>query len=56
MEGDVSKTWYGAIGAGIGAVIGGFAGRAILPEYSWIFAGIGAVIGVYIGYWLADRR
>jgi len=51
----MSKTWFGAIGAGTGAVIGGMLWRALMPEYGWIGSGVGAVAGVYAGYWLYDR-
>ncbi len=51
----LSKTWFGAIGAGTGAVIGAMLGRALFPEYGWIGAAIGAAAGVYVGYWFYDR-
>ena len=51
----LSKTWFGAIGAGIGAVIGGMLWRALMPDYGWIGSGLGAVAGVYTGYWLYHR-
>jgi len=51
----LSKTWFGAIGAGTGAVIGGILWRTLIPEYGWVGAGLGAVAGVYVGYWLYDK-
>lgn len=52
----MSKTGYGSIGAGIGALAGAIVGNEVWFEYGWIAAGLGALIGVYAGYWLADRR
>ncbi len=51
----MGKTWYGAIGAGTGAVVGGMLWRALMPEYGWIGSAVGAVAGVYAGYWLYDH-
>ena len=51
----MSKTWFGAIGAGTGAVIGGMLWRALIPEHGWIGSGLGALAGVYAGYWLYDK-
>ena len=51
----MGKTWFGAIGAGIGAVIGGMLWRALMPEYEWIGSAAGAVAGVYAGYWLYEK-
>ncbi len=51
----LSRTWFGAIGAGTGAVIGGMLWRALMPDYGWIGSAIGAVAGVYVGYWLFER-
>ena len=56
----MSKTWFGAIGAGTGAVAAGMLWRALMPEYAemwigWLGSPVGAVAGVYAGYWLYDR-
>jgi hypothetical protein len=51
----MNKTWYGAIAAGTGAVIGTMLCETLTPEYGWVGAGLGAVTGVYVGYWLYDR-
>lgn len=51
----MSKTWFGAIGAGIGAVAGGMLWQALTPDYRWIGSAIGAVAGVYIGYWIYEK-
>lgn len=51
-----SRTGFGSIGAGIGALIGAIAVDLVVREYGWAGAAFGALIGVYVGHLVFDKR